>query len=43
MEIWEPIENTAGKLEISSYGRVRSFLRDGRILRVQPDKMRDGR
>lgn len=38
MEIWRPIEDTKGRLEVSNYGRVRSFLRDGRILRMQPDK-----
>ena len=38
MEQWSAIEGTHGKLEISSCGRVRSNLRDGRILKQQPDK-----
>lgn len=37
MEIWKPIEGTDGRLEISSYGRVKSNLRDGRILKATPD------
>jgi len=38
MEIWKPIEGTNGRLEISSEGRVKSNLRDGRILKVTKDK-----
>ena len=38
MEHWKVIEGTNGMLEISSLGRVRSNLRDGRILKQQPDK-----
>ena len=38
MEIWKTIDGTHGLLEISSEGRVRSLMRDGRILRPQTDK-----
>ena len=37
MEHWKPIDGTDGRLEISSLGRVKSNLRDGRILRTNPD------
>lgn len=38
MEQWKEIENTDGLLEVSNYGRVRSNMRDGRILKATPDK-----
>ena len=38
MEQWKEIENTYGLLEVSNYGRVRSNMRDGRILKATPDK-----
>ena len=38
MEHWKVIDGTDGMLEVSSLGRVRSNLRDGRILKQQPDK-----
>jgi hypothetical protein len=37
MEIWKTIEGTYGLLEISSNGRFRSNMRDGRILKQQID------
>lgn len=38
MEIWRPIEGTNGKLEVSNMGRIKSNMRDGRILKTCPDK-----
>lgn len=38
MEIWRPVNGTDGMLEISSEGRIKSNLRDGRILKQQIDK-----
>lgn len=41
MEMWKEIPNTNGKLFVSSYGRIKSFLRDasnGAILKQTPDK-----
>lgn len=41
MEIWKDIPNTNGKLQVSSHGRVRSYLRDkdeGAILKTCADK-----
>lgn len=38
MEIWKTIDGTHGLLEVSSEGRVRSLMRDGRILRPQTDR-----
>lgn len=38
MENWKPIDNTGGMIEVSSYGRVRSNLRDGRILKASTDR-----
>lgn len=38
METWKEISGTFGLLEISSEGRVRSNMRDGRILKQQVDK-----
>lgn len=41
MEMWKEIPNTNGKLFVSSYGRIKSFLRDatnGSILKQTPDK-----
>lgn len=38
MEIWKTVEGTDGKLEVSSMGRVKSNMRDGRILKTQIDK-----
>lgn len=37
MELWKVVEGTNGALEISSHGRVKSNLRDGRILKVSAD------
>lgn len=38
MENWKEIEWSNGKLLVSDQGRVRSLLRDGRILKSTPDK-----
>lgn len=41
MEKWKTVPNTGGRLQISSHGRVRSFLRNkeaGTILRATEDK-----
>lgn len=38
MEMWREIKGTDGLLEISDMGRVRSNMRDGRILKTQKDK-----
>lgn len=38
MEHWITVEGTDGALEVSNQGRVRSNLRDGRILKPTPDK-----
>ena len=38
MEHWKVVEGTQGALEVSDLGRVKSNLRDGRILKTQPDK-----
>lgn len=37
MEKWKVVEGTDGALEVSSLGRVKSNLRDGRILKTQKD------
>ena len=37
MEMWKEIDGMFGLLEISNYGRVRSNMRDGRILKQQID------
>lgn len=37
MEAWKEIEGTFGLLEVSSEGRIRSNMRDGRILKQQTD------
>jgi hypothetical protein len=37
VEQWKPIKGTEGKIEISNLGRVRSLLRDCRILKPQKD------
>lgn len=37
MEKWKEVEGTNGKILISSNGRVKSLLRDERILKTQPD------
>ena len=37
MEQWKVVEGTYGALEVSDLGRVRSNLRDGRILKTQKD------
>lgn len=37
-EIWKPIEGTDSCIEVSSCGRIKSNLRDGRILKATPDK-----
>ena len=38
MEIWKDIPMTNGKILISNMGRIKSNLRDGRILKTQRDK-----
>ena len=38
METWKPIAWSKGQLEVSNLGRVRSLMRDGRILKAQPDR-----
>lgn len=38
MEVWKVIPNTKGKIWVSNEGRMRSFLRDDRILKATPDK-----
>lgn len=38
MEIWKAVEGTSGALEVSNCGRVKSNLRDGRILKPTKDK-----
>lgn len=37
MEQWKVVEGTYGALEVSNYGRVKSNLRDGRILKTSTD------
>lgn len=37
MEEWKVVEGTEGLLEVSSEGRVRSNMRDGRVLKQQLD------
>lgn len=37
-EIWKAVPGTNGKIEVSNKGRVRSWLRDCRILKLQEDK-----
>ena len=37
MERWKVVEGTYGALEVSDLGRVKSNLRDGRILKTQKD------
>ena len=37
MERWKVVEGTDGLLEVSTFGRVRSNMRDGRILKATPD------
>lgn len=37
MERWKVVEGTCGALEVSDLGRVKSNLRDGRILKTNPD------
>lgn len=37
MEQWKVVEGTYGALEVSDLGRVKSNLRDGRILKTQKD------
>lgn len=36
-EVWKEIDWSNGKLEVSDLGRVRSNMRDGRILKTQHD------
>lgn len=38
MEHWKVVEGTYGALEVSDLGRVKSNLRDGRILKTQKDR-----
>lgn len=38
MEMWAPVPNTDGKIEVSTMGRVRSLLRDERILKAQTNR-----
>ena len=37
MELWKEVEGTNGALLVSDQGRVKSLLRDGRILKPTPD------
>ena len=37
MEVWKEVPCTYGLLEVSNLGRVRSKMRDGRILKLQTD------
>lgn len=37
-ELWKVVDGTNGAIEISTLGRVKSNLRDGRILKTQKDK-----
>lgn len=38
MEHWKAVDGTNGAIEVSDLGRIRSNLRDGRILKACPDK-----
>lgn len=38
MEEWKKIENTDGKILVSSLGRIKSLLRNGKILKTQLNK-----
>lgn len=38
METWKAIEGTDGLLEVSTHGRIKSNMRDGRILKLSADK-----
>lgn len=38
MENWKEIDGTDGRLFVSDQGRVKSLLRDGKILKATPDK-----
>ena len=38
MEQWKVVEGTYGLLEVSNLGKVKSNMRDGRILKATPDK-----
>jgi hypothetical protein len=38
MEQWKEVAGTDGRLLVSDQGRVKSLLRDGRILKATPDK-----
>ena len=41
MELWKDIPDTNGKLQVSSYGRIRSYMRDrenGSILKTVADR-----
>lgn len=38
MEIWKEVPETNGKIFVSNKGRMRSLLRDDRILKATPDK-----
>lgn len=39
MEIWKPVEQTKGLIEVSNYGRVRSLLRGSpHVLKTQRDR-----
>lgn len=38
MENWKEIDGTEGRLLVSDQGRVKSLLRDGRILKATPDR-----
>ena len=37
MEYWKEVEGTNGAIEVSTHGRVKSNLRDGRILKATAD------
>lgn len=38
MERWKEIEGTGGRLLVSDQGRIKSLLRDGRVLKATKDK-----
>lgn len=38
MEIWKEVKDTRGQILVSNYGRVKSLLRSGTVLKSQADK-----
>lgn len=38
MEQWKEVKGTDGRILVSNYGRIKSLLRDGRILKATPDR-----